>query len=646
MCGIAGILDFTHALSASDLAGVAARMATTLAHRGPDDHGTWIDAEAGVALGHRRLSIVDLSPEGHQPMHSASQRHVLVYNGEIYNHVALRAELDAIAPRTWRGHSDTEVVLAAIDEWGIEQAITRLNGMFAIALWDRATRTLHLIRDRMGEKPLYFGRAGGCFAFASELDAFRSTPGFDGALDHAAISLYLRLGYVPAPRSIYANIAKLAPATRVEVRNDGARGVDVRHHRYWSIDEVARRGLADPIADETDARVELRQRLEHGIADRLIADVPLGAFLSGGIDSSLIVAIMQRVASRPVRTFTIGFSDAAFDEAPAARAVARHLGSDHREEILSGEQALAAVPRLASIYDEPFADASAIPTLLVSEMARKHVTVCLSGDGGDELFAGYERYARSARLASMPKSLRRGATVALSIASPEMLGSIANAVLPKEQRFVHAKEKLAKLRSIVAVDDPRLMYEQLVSRWREEAVPASTCSNMSAPGFLAVTLDNDLPFDAWMMLLDAHTYLPDDILVKVDRAAMSTSLETRVPLLDHTLVEFAWRVPSRLKIRNGRGKHLLRSLLAELVPPALTERPKHGFAVPLARWLRGPLREWADALLDETTMREQGLLDASRVRTRWQEHLAGKRDAHDELWTVISLQAWLAHAHA
>ena len=629
-------------------------MADAIAYRGPDDSGTWTDADAGVALGHRRLSIIDLSVEGHQPMPSASGRYVIVYNGEIYNYADIRAELDAgAAPPRWRGHSDTEVMLAAFDRWGVADTLPRLNGMFALALWDRETRTLHLARDRMGEKPLYFGTVGKRFAFGSELKALRALPDFACDIDRDALALLLQHNYIPAPWSIYVGIRKLLPGTRAEIRiRDGGR-FEVRESTYWDVSAVARAAIAAPSTSDAAAALdELEIRLERSVRSRMVADVPIGAFLSGGVDSSIVVATMQRISSRPVKTFTIGFREEAYDEAPFAKRVAAHLGTDHTEVYLTGDEARAVVPDLPHMFDEPFADSSQIPTFLVSRIARSKVTVSLSGDGGDELFCGYERYVRGLQLADnaarTPAWMRRGAAAAMRAAKPSTLDAAMRVLapaLPQRLRFAHAGEKFHKLADVLGESDPRARYLALISFWRD-GLPLARDAHVATPHEQMRCADADLPLAQWMMLVDQCTYLPDDILAKVDRASMAVSLESRVPLLDHELVAYAWSVPQSLKVRDGRGKYLLRELLCRHMPRDLVERPKRGFAIPLADWLRGPLRDWAAALLDEPRMARDGYFDAPRVARRWREHLAGTRNAQDELWGVLMFQAWLESVSA
>jgi len=647
MCGIAGFIRARTDLHTDELAERAAQMADAIAHRGPDDRGVWADANAGVALAHRRLSVIDLSSEGHQPMESATRRYLLVYNGEVYNYADVRRELEGTgaAPR-WRGHSDTEAMLAAIETWGIDGALARFNGMFAFAVWDRLERTLHLARDRMGEKPLYYGSVQRTFAFGSELKAMRALPEFATEIDHDALALFLRFNCVPAPWSIYRGIRKLAPGMRAEVRANANGDFDIRHVRYWDIATVARAGMAH--ADGTDALERLRAALEQAVRLRMVADVPVGAFLSGGIDSSIVTALMQRQSTSPVRTFTIGFGNEAYDEAPYARQVARHLHTEHTELYVSADEARGVVPLLPAMYDEPFADSSQIPTYLVSRLARTQVTVALSGDGGDELFFGYERYVRGLQLARAPEAVRRAAAGALAFVKPaaadRLLGAI-QAILPRRLRFAHPSEKLRKLRRALKEAGPRERYLDLVSFWHD-GVPTAPYRVVTAPHERLVDADRDLPLAQWMMLVDQRTYLPDDILTKVDRASMAVSLEARVPLLDHELVTFAWSLPLDAKSYRGRGKRLLRELLCRYVPRDIVERPKRGFAVPLGEWLRGPMREWAEALLDESRLAREGFLDPAPIRARWRQHLAGVDSAESELWSVLTFQAWLEATHA
>ncbi len=647
MCGISGYLDTSRQTVCADLEATITRMSNTLCHRGPDDRGIWIDEAAGVALGHRRLSIVDLSPEGHQPMQSACGRYVVIYNGEIYNFQALRQELEGFG-HPFRGRSDTEVLLAAIRQWGLTAAIERCVGMFAFALWDRKERLLHLVRDRLGIKPLYYGWVGKTFVFGSELKALRAHPDFKREINRDALALYLRHNYIPAPHTIYSGIYKLPPGMTLTLNSTEARA-DVSPVAYWSARGVAERGVAEPLAGSADdAIAHLDALLRDAVKLRMVADVPLGAFLSGGIDSSTTVALMQAQSEQPVKTFTIGFHEAGYNEAEEAQAVARHLGTEHTELYVTPEEAMAVIPRLPTLYDEPFSDSSQIPTFLVSELARRHVTVCLSGDGGDELFGGYPRYDLGQNLwrkiGWMPAFGRQTFASALAAVPAEVLNAgfaWAAPILGKYGRAGKAGDKLHKLAELLAVDEPEGLYLNLLSHWK---APAGLVLDACEPA--TVLTDRSqwaaLPdFKQRMMYLDTVTYLPDDILVKVDRASMGVSLEARVPLLDHRVVEFAWRLPLSLKIRHGQGKWLLRQVLYKYVPSALVERPKMGFGVPIGDWLRGPLRDWAEALLDARTLREQGLLRPEPIQTKWAEHLAGQSNWQYYLWDILMFQAWL-----
>ena len=642
MCGIAGVLSGRGADAET-----VTRMTRVLAHRGPDDQGIWLDAEAGIALGHRRLSIIDLSPAGHQPMLSPGGRYVIILNGEIYNYADLRAELAAQGQRfEWRGHSDTEVLLAGFETWGIKETLQRASGMFAIALWDQAERSLTLARDRLGEKPLYYGRQGGPkgpFLFASELKALRQHPDFVGEVDREALSLLLRYLVVPAPLSIYRGIAKLMPGTMLTLRH-GAAEPDVE--QYWSGAEVARSGVANPITlGPNEAADALEQMLEAAVQRQMVADVPLGAFLSGGVDSSTVVAIMQKLSPRPVRTFTVGFHDKAFNEAEHAKAVARHLGTDHTELYVSPEQAMEVIPRLGAIYDEPFADSSQIPTHLISALARRHVTVALSGDGGDELFGGYNRYLFTSswwkRISATPLPLRAAAARALRAvpaAAWTSFGDAAGKVVPglRVQRLGDKIHKGASMLCARTADD---LYDMMLSLWRDPTrfvigAPADTAAAQCDPQLAGLDVVDR------MMAQDMLGYLANDILVKVDRAAMAVSLETRVPLLDPDVVRFAWRLPLDFKVRGSTTKWLLRQVLYRHVPPALIDRPKMGFGVPLDSWLRGPLRDWAEELLDERKLRDQGFFNAQAVRAVLDGQLKGTPNAF-KLWSVLMFQSWL-----
>jgi asparagine synthase (glutamine-hydrolysing) len=643
MCGLAGFMSFG-ALPAQASA-LARTMGDALAHRGPDGRDEWLDAEGGLALAHRRLAIVDLSPAGSQPMVSADGRWVLAYNGEIYNHGTLRQQLQAQgrAP-DWRGHSDTETLLACAAAWGLDTTLQQAVGMFAIALWDRQTRTLTLARDRLGEKPLYYGLQGGTLLFGSELKALRTHPCFVGGTDRGALALMLRHGYVPAPWSIHPGIYKLPPGCCLSIRQRS--DVEQQPKTYWSARALALAAVQSPLAlTDGQAVQQLDDLLRQAVQGQRMADVPLGAFLSGGIDSSLTVGVMQALSSSPVRTFTIAFPDAALDESAHARAVAAHLGTQHTEFTVTALQAQQVIPKLAHMYCEPFADASQIPTFLVSQLARQQVTVALSGDGGDELFGGYDRYSWAQRVAGVPLALRRAAGAALGALPLSWWSALlapVSPLLPRELREGDRVDRLRKLAEVLGARRDDDVYRQMVSFWPDGASPVRGAVE---PGTVFTESGAALPqFESRMMLLDLRTYLPDDILVKVDRAAMAASLETRVPLLDHRLVEFALRLPLHQKRRAGQGKWLLRQVLDRYVPRPLVERPKMGFGIPIHAWLRGPLRDWAEGLLDESRLRQAGMLDPAPIRTLWQEHLAQRNDWGYRLWPVLMFEAWREQA--
>jgi asparagine synthase (glutamine-hydrolysing) len=651
MCGFVGFLGWLETNGVLGNQALLKRMADTIVNRGPDDEGYWSDLDCRIGVGHRRLSIVDLSPEGHQPMMSASGRYVIAFNGEIYNHMDCRALLAITGlSLTWRGHSDTETLLAGFDSWGIQATIERCIGMFAFAVWDKQTSSLTLGRDRLGEKPLYYGWQGhgqnATFLFGSELKALKAHPAFAAGIDRNALCLLMRHNYIPAPYCIYQGIAKLEAGCLLTVSLAQPEPMIVR---YWSAAAVAVAGCAAPFAGTpTQAVDELEVLLKSAVQQQMMADVPLGAFLSGGIDSSTVVALMQAQSSRPVKTFTIGFNEEGYNEAVHAKAVAKHLGTEHTELYVSSHQALDVIPRLPTLYCEPFSDSSQIPTFLVSQLARHQVTVSLSGDAGDELFCGYNRYVLTdklwQKLCVLPAGTRLLAARGLTSLSPSRWNSlleIVQGLLPSSLRQANLGDKLHKAAGVLAAGDRDALYFGLVSHWDD---PASVVIGGTEPPTLltgnAPELDG-LDGIQRMMALDALTYLPDDILVKVDRAGMGVSLEGRVPFLDHRVVEFAWSLPQSLKLRDGVGKWVLRQVLYRHVPKELIERPKMGFGVPIGDWLRGPLRDWAESLLDEARLQRDGYFHPAPIRQKWAEHLSGARNWQYLLWDVLMFQAWL-----
>ncbi len=645
MCGLAGFLapvlpEGTNA--------ILTRMADAIRARGPDDSGLWTDAPAGVALAHRRLSVVDLSPAGHQPMQSAGGRFVIVFNGEIYNHLELRQDLHQQGHTpAWRGHADTETLLAGFDAWGVRRTVERCIGMFAFAVWDRQARVLVLGRDRLGEKPLYYGWQGASFLFGSDLKALKAHPDFSAAIDRQALTLFMRHNAVPAPYSIYQGIHKLTPGCLLQV-NPATRSTQLE--QYWDLRAVARAGQDQPFAGTPDEAVnQLEALLGRAVGAQMMADVPLGAFLSGGVDSSTVVALMRAHSSHKVRSFSIGFDEPGYNEAPYAKAVAQHLGTEHTELTVTARQAMDVIPLLPGLYAEPFADSSQIPTFLVSQLARQQVTVALSGDGGDELFAGYNRYLLAqglwGKLEHLPMGLRarlaRG-IVSLSPSTWNKLAHVLQPLLPRSLRQVNMGDKLHKGAAVMAAHTPAELYRLLVSHW---STPEQVVRGGHEPPTVLTDSAQQADVDDFvqrMMALDTLTYLPDDILAKVDRAAMGVSLESRVPLLDHRVVEFAWSLPLDYKLRGGVSKWPLRQVLYRHVPPALIERPKMGFGIPIDQWLRGPLRAWAEALLDPVRLHHDGFFEVAPIRQKWAEHLSGQRNWQYLLWDVLMFQAWLA----
>lgn len=650
MCGITGFLhaSFPHEQWAPTLV----KMARTIAHRGPDDEGVWFDSHSGIGLAHRRLSIIDLSREGHQPMTSPSGRYVIAYNGEIYNFNQLREALKD-EPVEWRGHSDTEVVLAAIETWGLESSVTRFIGMFAFALWDKKTRNLYLCRDRLGIKPLYYARVPQGLLFGSELKPLTAHPDFQPEIDRNALALYFRHNYIPEPYSIYTHTWKLVPGSILRFSAESLKesgGID-KPSRYWSAADIAAEGQRGrtPMS-EADALEKLEALIEDAVRLRMVSDVPLGVFLSGGIDSSTVVALMQKNSGKAIRSFSIGLHEDGYNEAEHARAVAAHLGTDHTELYVTPEDTINVIPELPRLYDEPFSDSSQIPTYLLSKMTREHVTVSLSGDGGDELFGGYNRYFWGRNITKytgwIPCAAKTCIADMVQTVSPLTWDAILYKLirlLPKKYHFDMLGDRVHKLFDVLKTDSPEAMYHNLVSHWKdpEEIVFGATEYPTPVTDRLARPALSD--FIHLMMYLDLVTYLPEDILTKVDRASMGVGLESRVPLLDHRIVEFAWRLPLAMKIKGGQGKWILRQILYKYVPRVLVERPKTGFAIPIDAWLRGPLRDWAESLLDETRLKTDGLLNPEPIRQKWAEHLSGRRNWQYLLWDVLMFQDWKLH---
>jgi asparagine synthase (glutamine-hydrolysing) len=640
MCGLAGFLSPANALYPEELTAVLTSMGASLLHRGPDDSGIWFDADAGIGISHRRLSILDLSLNGGQPMVSASGRFVIAFNGEIYNHLEIRSNLGTFESR---GHSDTETLLNGFDVWGIEKTLRHTVGMFAIAVWDLEDRVLTLARDRMGEKPLYYGWQSGVFLFGSELKALRRHPAFRGEIDRRALELFMRYGYVPSPYSIFRDIQKLEPGTLLRVQASDKQLQQPL--KFWALKDIAEVGQSDPFKGTDEEAVALLDfKLRDSVRLQQIADVPLGAFLSGGIDSTTIVALMQSISSRPVRTFTIGFEEDSYNEAEYARLVARHLGTDHTEFYATAKDAQAVIPRLGLLYDEPFADSSQIPTFIVSELAKRHVKVSLSGDAGDELFGGYNRYTWMMQILRSPKLLRKIIGMGILTFRPSTwnkLYALVSPILLDSWRISQPGDKAHKLAAVLGADTPESIYRSLVTAWAPSSGVVLNLTEFDLMQNEYTWHARFAEFEHSMMAEDSLTYLPNDILVKLDRAAMGVSLETRAPFLDHRVVEFAWQLPLEMKVRDGQGKWLLRQLLARYVPKELFERPKMGFGVPIDSWLRGPLRDWAEALLDESRLRKEGFLNPAPIREKWREHLSRERNWQQHLWHVLMFQTWL-----
>lgn len=647
MCGIVGLLRRDY--GSNEWERCLGIMSGQLAHRGPDDKGIWYDKKAGVGFGHRRLSVIDLSPNGHQPMVSRSGRYVISYNGEIYNYLSEKAALER-SGSIFRGRSDTETLLESVETRGFEEALALTNGMFALALWDRKENVLSLARDRIGEKPLYYGFAGNAFVFASELKAIRAFPGFNNEINRDVLTLLLRHSCIPAPYSIYQGIYKLLPGTFLRFRPEdltAARPPDPV--AYWSLKTVAEKGTSALLTgDETEVILQVESLLKDSVRMRLLSDVPVGVFLSGGIDSSTIAALMQDASTHQIRTFSIGYRESKFNEADHAAAVACHLGTEHTQFHVTPDDAIKIIPLLPHVYDEPFSDPSQIPTFLVSKLARNHVTVCLTGDGGDELFGGYIRHIWGRKIMErtryLPASARKVISWALTTLSPDRWDAVfhaLNPIVPAAFKYEMPGERIHKLSEVLSAESGETLYRMLTSHWKD---PGSVVTNSSEPPTVITERNRwaNLPdLTSSMFFWDMAFYLPDDILVKVDRASMAFNLEVRPPILDHRLIEFAWRIPLSMKLRNREGKWILRQVLFKHVPRKLLERPKMGFGVPIDSWLRGPLRDWAEDLLNESRLRREGFFDADSVRKKWLEHLSGRYNWQYHIWDILMFQAWL-----
>lgn len=634
MCGFVGVWSPTN----NNQKELANKMALALSHRGPDDSGVWSDNDSGIALAHRRLSILDLSDAGHQPMQSTCQRYILVFNGEIYNHLEIRKKLKS---NMWKGHADTETLVEAISQWGVEKTLKKLNGMFAFALWDKRLKKLILARDRVGEKPLYYGRCGDTFMFGSELKAFTKHSHWNPSVDRNSIALFLRHSYIPAPYSIYEGINKLQPAHFITISDYGKTAATPQC--YWDLAEKAKTGIAGVIEDTDEMIDEVDHLIKDSVSKRMLSDVPLGAFLSGGVDSTMVVAQMQSISQRKIQTFTIGFEEQGFNEAKHAKLIAEHLGTDHTELYITPKDAISVIPSLPSIYDEPFSDSSQIPTYLVSKLAKSKVSVCLSGDGGDELFFGYQRYQTSSRLWNklkyMPRPIKQGIASFLRKSSGKEISRLQY-LLPKKYADAPLSDRISKIAELISHDNGDLLYKDIISHWKqpEKVVFGAVEPNTILDDYSINSTLNNL--QERMMYKDILTYLPDDILTKVDRASMAVSLECRVPLLDHRLVELAWKIPMSRKYKDGNSKWILKKVLDRYVPRKIMDRPKMGFGVPIEHWLKDPLRDWGEDLLDEQRLRSQGLFDAALIRKMWNEHINGNRRWHYYLWDILMFQTW------